>query len=191
MDGCGGSKAPTNASVGSCTLLAINSTAAPATPLDPGSGFVSALVLGPVLPPYCANLGRRVCTACSASKNPVGCAECTGRAANKPVWGALSVPGNDGHLEMRGAIVQLPGAIDDHTGCARCFNESATPSVCAEGIRRGARNSSCFGCVMDATYPPAERYSEGQKPIAGAGRAIDVCITCSSKFGRAWEEDCR
>lgn len=166
-----------------CTLLAVKDAAAAAKP-DSNAGFVSAVILAPQLPPHCEGLPRRACELCAVSKNPAGCAECTRRAANLLVWpwSEVSSTPNAGRgrwQEVRGA--PLPGAIDTHVGCARCFNESATPSVCIECMRPGPRNSSCWACPMRR-----DPYGWENAPHP----SVDACITCSLKFGRLWSEEC-
>ena len=136
---CRGCKAVANASLGECTLLSLNTAMAPATPSDTVSGFVSAVILGPLLPPNCAGLHRRACEVCAASKDPAGCADCTRRAANEPMPDAF------GGVWEKLPGAHLPSGLETHVGCARCANESAAPGVCAACLRAGPGNSSCWG----------------------------------------------
>lgn len=190
--GCGGNRTAAGSRIGDCTLLAVNNTMAPAQPADAGSGFKSAVVLGPPLPPYCAGLPRRACEVCVASKNPAGCADCTRRAANEPFdrypW---ELTGSAGVWHQVGST-PLPVNIPTYIGCARCFSESASPGVCAECLRPGPRNSSCFGCVMAGWDAGGLRY-QNFRPDPGLNKFqadIDACVTCTLKFGRMWEEAC-
>ncbi|KAI8465410.1 MAG: hypothetical protein J3K34DRAFT_461427 [Monoraphidium minutum] len=181
MGGCGGSKAAAGSSVGECTLLAVNGSVAPAAPAGDGGGFASAVILGPLLPAYCASLHRHAYEACASSRNPAGCADCTRRAANEPIW-KYSAAGDGKWKEVRGGA-PLPGAIDTGLGCARCFNESAAPRACAECLRAGPHNSSCWACRCVMLWPDIE--ASITRP-----RNIDVCLTCTLKFGRMWAQAC-
>jgi len=176
MGGCGGSKAATGSGVGECTLLAIKDAAAPAPPAGAGGGFVSAVIRAAPAPPYCAGLHRHACEACSASKDSAGCADCTRRAANQP----RQYRGAGGGIWQEARGTQLPGSFETHIGCARCFNESAAPGVCAECLRAGPRNSTCWACVMRS--PGIEAWRSAQ--------SMDACVACALKFGRMWAESC-
>jgi hypothetical protein len=191
MGGCSDSKSAVNATIGECTLIAKKDVAAaPAVPTrtdaTDGTGFLSAVILGPPLPAYCAGLHRHACEACAASKDPAGCAECTRRAANEPS-GDRTGPGEGRWKEVRGAPPLL-NHFKTHIGCARCVNESAAPGICAECLRTGPSNSTCWSCVMQ----DADNYGvDDQRPDEETPIDINACVTCARKHGWMWAESCK